>query len=130
MSRWDSATPLGNVRGTGSAKEGGDHWLRERMTSIALFLLGLWLVASLLWLPDLGRRTVIEWLSSPLAAVPMILFVIAAFVHAIDGLKVAIDDYVHDHANHFMVNTFVWLVGIGAGALALFSLLRVAFGAE
>ncbi len=39
MSLGDSATPLGKVRGLGSAREGGEHWLTERVTSIAL----LWL---------------------------------------------------------------------------------------
>ena len=57
-----SATPLGRVRGLGSAREGGEHWLTERVTSIALLLLGTWLIASLLFLPDLSRQTVIEWL--------------------------------------------------------------------
>ena len=36
MSLGDSATPLGKVRGLGSARDGGEHWLTERVTSIAL----------------------------------------------------------------------------------------------
>ena len=38
MSRGDSATPLGQVRGLGSAHHGGEHWLTERVTSVALLL--------------------------------------------------------------------------------------------
>ena len=56
MSLGDSATPLGKVRGLGSAREGGEHWLTERVTSIALLLLGTWLIASLLLLPALDQR--------------------------------------------------------------------------
>ena len=130
MSVGESSTPLGRVRGTGSAGHGGEHWLRERMTSAALLLLGLWLVASLLLLPDLQRGTIAEWLSSPSGAVPMILFVIAAFAHGVDGLKVVIDDYVHDEANKLILTGLLNLAGIGAGALALFSLAKIAFGAE
>ena len=52
MSLGDSATPLGKVRGLGSAQHGGEHWLTERVTSIALLLLGTWLIASLLLLPE------------------------------------------------------------------------------
>ena len=48
MSLGDSATPLGKVRGLGSARAGGEHWLSERVTSIALVILGVWLIASLL----------------------------------------------------------------------------------
>ena len=46
MSLGDSATPLGQVRGLGSAREGGEHWLSERVLSIAQLLLGVWLIAS------------------------------------------------------------------------------------
>ena len=55
MSLGDSATPLGKVRGLGSAGEGGEHWLTERVTSIALLLLGTWLIASLLILRPIAR---------------------------------------------------------------------------
>ena len=51
MSIGKSATPIGKVRGLGSAREGGEHWISERVTSIALLLLGIWLIASLLFLP-------------------------------------------------------------------------------
>lgn len=129
MSRGESSTPLGKVRGLGSAKHGGEHWLRERLTSAALLLLGLWLVVSLLLLPDLGRDTLGEWLAAPSGAVPMILFVILAFQHSVDGLKVVIDDYVHDEANRLLVTGLLYFAAIGAGALALFSLAAIAFGA-
>ena len=128
MSRGGSSTPLGKVRGLGSAHHGGEHWLRERLSSAALFFLGLWLIVSMLLLPDLGRDTVGEWLAAPSGAVPMMLFVIAAFVHSVDGLKVVIDDYIHDEANRLLANGFLYFAAIGAGALALFSLARIAFG--
>ena len=56
MSIGESSTPLGKVRGLGSAREGGEHWLTERVTSIALLLLGTWFIASLLLLPKLDQR--------------------------------------------------------------------------
>ena len=130
MSVGGSSSELGKVRGLGSARHGGEHWLRERLTSVALLLLGLWLLASLLLLPDLDQRTLAEWLRSPLGAVPMALFVITAFIHSIDGLKVVVDDYVHDAGNNIFLNGLILFAGIGAAALALFSLARVAFGAN
>ena len=130
MSTQDSSTPLGRVRALGSAHHGGEHWLRERLTSAALLLLGIWFVASLVLLPALDHKTVAGWLNSPSGAVPMMLFVIIAFVHAIDGLKVVVDDYVHDAGNNFFLNGLILFAGIGAAALALFSLARVSFGAS
>ena len=48
---------------------------------------------------------------------------------AIDGLKVVVDDYVHDVGNNAFLNGLILFAGIGAGALALFSLAKVALGA-
>ncbi len=129
MSVEDSSTPLGRVRGLGSAQEGGEHWIRERLTSAALLLLGIWFVASLLLLPTLDHRTLSTWLSSAGGAVPMALFVIAAFVHAVDGLKVVVDDYAHEPGNNVLLNGIILFAGVGGGALALFSLAKIAFGA-
>lgn len=129
MSRGESATPLGKARGLGSAREGGEHWLSERMTSIALLLLGTWLLASLLLLPKLDQRTLIEWLHAPSGAVPMALLIVVGFKHALDGLKVPVDDYVHDEGNRFALSVLLLFLAVGGGALALFALASIAFGA-
>ena len=128
MSAHKSATPLGKVRGLGSAHHGGEHWLRERLVSAALLLLGLWFIVSLLLLPALDRSTVVEWLRAPSGAVPMILFVWLTFDHAIDGLQVVIDDYVHDEGSRLLLTGLLKFVGYGALAFALFFLANIIFG--
>ena len=128
MSIGDSSTPIGKAQGLGSAREGGEHWLTERVTSIALLLLGVWLIASLLFLPGLDQRTVLEWLHAPSGAIPMALLIIIGFKHALDGMKVVVDDYVHEPANNFALNTLLLFLAVGGGAIALFALARVAFG--
>ena len=130
MSVGESSTPLGRVRGLGPAREGGEHWLTERVTSAALLLLGSWLVASLLMLPALDQRTLVEWLRDPSGAVPMALFVVVGFRHALDGMKVVVDDYVHDEGNRFALNLVLLFLAVGGAALALFALARIAFGAQ
>ena len=128
MSLGQSATPLGKVAGLGSAHEGGGHWLTERVTSAALLLLGAWLMASLLFLPSHDQATLSEWLAAPSGAVPMALLVIVAFKHGLDGMKVVVDDYVHDEGNRFACNTALLFLAIGGASLALFALGRIAFG--
>jgi succinate dehydrogenase / fumarate reductase membrane anchor subunit len=128
MSLGESSTPLGKVRGLGSAREGGEHWLTERVTSIALVLLGVWFVASLLILPSRDLRTVAEWLHNPSGAVPMALLIVIGVKHALDGMKVVVDDYVHDEGNRFALNTLLLFLAVGGGALALFALARIALG--
>jgi succinate dehydrogenase / fumarate reductase membrane anchor subunit len=126
----DSATSLGKVRGLGSAGGGGEHWLSEKVAAAALVLLGAWLIASLLFLPSLDQRTLAEWLSMPSGAVPMALFVITAFAHALHGMKVIVDDYIDDSGNNFAINTLLLFLAVGGAALALFALGKIAFGGE
>lgn len=128
MSLGDSATPLGQVRGLGSAHHGGEHWLTERVTSVALLFLGTWLLASLLLLPKLDQRTLIEWLHAPSGAIPMALFIIVGFRHALDGVKVVVDDYVHQEGPRFAWNTLLLFLAVAGGAIALFAVARIAFG--
>ncbi len=124
-----SETPLAKVRGLGPAGHNGGHWIEERFTSVALTLLSLWLLFSLMMLPALDRDTLVEWLSAPAAAVPMALFVIAAFVHALDGMKVVVDDYVDAEGNRLATHFVLKMLAISGAALSLFALAKIAFGA-
>jgi succinate dehydrogenase / fumarate reductase membrane anchor subunit len=58
----------------------------------------------------------------------MALFVITAFIHAFDGMKVVVDDYVHDEGSRFALNTLLLFVAVAGASLALFALGRIAFG--
>ena len=107
-----SKTPLGRVRGLGPAREGAEHWWDERFSSIAVLLLTVWLLVSLLRLPALDQGTIAEWLSQPLAAVPMLLLVVTAFWHSRMGLQVIVEDYVHEEGDKLF-----WLVLIAFAAI-------------
>ena len=129
MSIGERSTPLGKVRGLGSARHGGEHWLTERGTSIALLMLGTWFIASLLLLQKLDQRTLIEGLHAPSGAIPIALLIVIGFRHALEGMKVFIDDYVHEPGTNFVVNTLLLFLAVGGGAIALYALARIAFGA-
>jgi succinate dehydrogenase / fumarate reductase membrane anchor subunit len=122
-------TALGKVRGHGSARHGGNLWIRERVTSLALLLLGVWFIVSMVLLPDYGQATVREWLRSPLGFVPMALFVYLNFEHSLEGLKVIVDDYQGDEGGRMMWHLVSLFLHVGVGALALFALAKIAFGA-
>ena len=128
MSIGDSSTPLGIARGLGSAREGGEHWLTERVTSVALLLLGSWFIASLMFLPKLDQRTLVEWLHAPSGAIPMALLIVVGFKHALDGMKVFIDDYVHEAGSNFVINTLLLFLAVAGAAIALYALAALAFG--
>jgi succinate dehydrogenase / fumarate reductase, membrane anchor subunit len=122
-------TPLGRVRGLGSARSGATHWWHERLSSIALLVLSVWLLVSLLRLPQLDHAGVTEWLSAPLAAVPMLLLIVTTFWHVKLGLQVVVEDYVHEDGSKLFWIVLVNFFAIGGAALAIFSVLRIAFSA-
>ena len=121
-------TPLSRVRGLGPAGHGGADWWSVRLNSIALLLLSIWLIVSLLRLPQVDYATVTEWLRDPIAAVPMLLLVVTIFWHIQHGLREVIDDYAHTESGRVLWITLLAFFVYGGGALALFCVLKIAFG--
>lgn len=121
-------TALGQVRGLGSAREGGAHWGLERAVSAAALALTAWFFVSLWRLPALDWQTITDWLREPLAAVPMLLFVAVLFRHLQMGLIVVAEDYVHEEGNKLLSIMLINLAAVAVGALAFFSVLKIALG--
>lgn len=121
-------TPLGRVRGLGSARSGAHHWWHERLSSVASLILLIWFFVSLLRLPDFSYPTLREWLAAPIGAVPMLLLIVTLFWHLAGGLRVVVEDYVHEEGSKLF-----WLVLIKFGSLlgaglCLFAVAKLAFG--
>ncbi len=91
-------SPLGQVRGLGSAKEGVQHWWVQRVTALALIPLGLWFVISIIFMAGADHADMVEWISSPFSAAIALLVIVATFWHAMLGVQVVIEDYVHKEA--------------------------------
>ena len=91
MSVGKSATPLGKVRGLGSAQHGGGHWIEERFYSVVLVLLSLWLLFSLMMLPALDRATGSALTVAGLALLTWWLLAIANGAEAYDQFVAAAD---------------------------------------
>lgn len=120
----DTRTPMARARGLGSAKEGVQAWWLERVTAVALVPLTLWLAVSLIALSDDPYGTVVAWLSSPIAALLMVLLLIALFTHLALGLCVVVEDYIHSAAKIPALITvrFVCFALCIAGILATLSI--------
>lgn len=124
-----NGTSIGRVRGLGSAHSGAHHWLVQRFSAIGNLVLGLWLIISLVTLPDYEFKTVREWIAGGIPATAMALLVISAFWHARLGIQVLIEDYVHEHANKFACMALLNLSAFAGAAFGLFSIVRLALGA-
>ncbi len=119
-------SPLGRVRGLGSAREGVGHWWAQRMTSLALVPLTLWFVASLVALTGADHATAREWIAAPVPASLLVLLIVAAFYHGALGLQTIIEDYVHHEgakvAALIAINGLSLVLGL-AGVLAVLTVL-------
>ena len=123
-----SGTSIGRVRGLGSAHEGTHHWWHQRLTAGANLLLMAWLMFSILRLGGYDYASVHSWLQSAWVAIPMALLIASVFYHFRMGLQVVIEDYAHHEGRIVLIVLLNLFVAVTA-AIAIFSILKVAFGA-
>lgn len=121
-------TPLGRARGLGSAKEGVSHWWAQRVTAIALVPLTLWFVVALLSVAGADYETVVAWIARPFNAVLLIALLISMFYHAILGLQVIIEDYVHHEGTKVASLLVMKFLLVLLGGSAVLAVLRIAVG--
>lgn len=128
MSDNSMRTPLARARGLGSAQAGVGHWWQQRLTALALLILGIWFVVLSLGLLHSGYVSAHAMLAQPLNALLMIAFTAVAFWHAQLGLQVVIEDYVHTRWLALTLQIAIkFLAVLGALASAL-AVLRIALG--
>ena len=92
--RYQSA--LGRVRGLGAAHHGTHHWWMQRVSSVALVPLGLWLLYSLIHLKGYTREMILGWLAHPFHTILMVATVWTGLYHSLLGLQVIAEDYIHN----------------------------------
>lgn len=119
-------TPRARVRALGASGHGAQHWVGERLSSIALVPLGLWAVWAVLRAAPNGYEGAVDLLDNPFHAVMAVLFLAVSIQHMHGGMRVIIEDYVPRHGQRvgwLLLNAGVCLL---VGALAVFSVLKVA----
>jgi succinate dehydrogenase / fumarate reductase membrane anchor subunit len=122
-------TPLKTARYLGSAKEGADHFWKQRLTAVSNVFLAIflvWLVASL---AGADYATVKQKLANPLIALGLLGLVLSGAIHMRLGMQTIIEDYVHDEGLKIaalMLNTFF---AIFIAIVSIFSVLKLSFGA-
>ncbi|MES2710507.1 MAG: succinate dehydrogenase, hydrophobic membrane anchor protein [Pseudomonadota bacterium] len=119
-------SPLGRVRGLGSSRSGTHHWWMQRVTSITLLPLTIWLVFALASLAGAGYSEVQAWVARPLNAVLLLAFLAAGFHHTAAGWQVILEDYVKPERRRLIVVLLVNGLCALAWLATSFAVLRVA----
>lgn len=119
-------TPLGFVRGLGSAQDGTHHWWMQRVTSVALVPLVLWFVISLLSVSRVDYAAFQHWMSHPVNAGLMVALLAAMFYHANLGMQVIYEDYVRPESKKFIAVLATQFVLFVLGAISIVAVLKIA----
>ena len=120
-------TPLARARGLGSARQGTQHWWRQRVTAVALFPVTLWFAVSLTMLPKAGYTQVVAWMSDPWNTILLLSFIMLSLYHAMLGLQVVMEDYVHHEWLKILGMLGVRLVTAFLALGTTFAVLRIVF---
>jgi len=119
---------LGRVRGLGAAREGVGHWWRQRVTAAALVPLMVWFVGMVISLKGADHETVRAFFKAPGHATAMVLVVGVALYHALLGVRVVIEDYVHHETGKLVGLVLVQMMTVLLVLFAVVAVLAIAYG--
>jgi succinate dehydrogenase / fumarate reductase membrane anchor subunit len=122
-------TPLAKVRGLGSARDGTDHFWKQRLTAVSNLVLVCILIWLLVNLAGADYATVKKTLARPQNAIALLLLVLSGVMHMRLGMQTIIEDYVHSEGRKvvaLMLNSFFTIL---VGLTSVFAVLKLSFGA-
>ena len=120
--------PLARARGLGSAKSGVHHWTAQRISSVLLLFLLPWLTYALVCLASKSYEEAAAFVAVPWNASLLILSLLVLLYHAMLGMQVVIEDYVHKPALEFALHLLVRGATLLGMALGLIFILKPALG--
>jgi succinate dehydrogenase / fumarate reductase membrane anchor subunit len=125
----DFQHPLKRARGLGSAQSGVSHWWTQRVTAAALVFLSVWFVITVLGLLHADYATARAIVAKPWNALLLVAFVLTVCWHAVLGLQIVIEDYVHTRWKEVALLVLVKFIAVLGTLATLMAVLRVALGA-
>ena len=120
-------TPLGRVLGLGAARDGTGHFMVQRISAIAVALLGCWFAWSLVSLDSLTYLDVIRFIAQPANSVLLMLLVAATTFHSYLGVQVVIEDYLHGAGGKLLALITSRFAHIIIAVASIFAILRIGF---
>jgi len=121
-------TPLAQVRGLGSAKQGAHHWWMQRITAVMLIPLFIWFVGTTVTLVTGNYAEAVNLIRDPFAAAALLMLIIVVFYHAALGLQVVIEDYISAEGRQIGTIVVMRFVMSLLAAISIVAALKVAIG--
>ena len=121
--------PLARARGHGSAKSGVHHWLAQRISAVLLIILIPWLLYALLSKVGATHAGAVRFISSPWNASLFILSLLVLVYHAMLGLQVVIEDYVHARALELVLHFAVRAASLLCATVGVIYIVKLVSGA-
>ena len=125
----DFRTPAKKVRALGSAKDGTEHFWRQRLTALANIPLLLFFIGFVVSLNGASQDEVLAAIAHPFTAVVLIAVLVSALIHMKLGMQVVIEDYIHAEGAKILLLFLNSIFAYGTGLLAIFAILKINFGA-
>ena len=88
-------SPLAQVPGSGSAEGGTKHWWAQRVTAVALLILGGWFLYSIMQLDSFAHSALLAWAGRSFNSIMLLLLSVTLAWHSALGVQVVLEDYVH-----------------------------------
>ncbi len=80
---------------SGSAEGGTKHWWAQRVTAVALLILGGWFLYSIMQLDSFAHSALLAWAGRPFNSIMLLLLSVTLAWHSALGVQVVLEDYVH-----------------------------------
>jgi len=120
-------SPLGRALGLGAAGNGTQHWWQQRVTAVALALLGAWFAICIVGADLADRAALTAWIARPLNATLLLLLVLTAAWHSLLGSRVVVEDYVKGAIKVPLLLTLQFVHAIAA-VVGVVAVLQIAIG--
>ena len=122
-------SPLGQVLGLGTAKDGTSHWWGQRVSGLALAVLGLWFAWALATMSGFSQAEAVSFIGQPVNALLLLLLSVTMAYHSYLGVQVVIEDYVHSHGLRIASLLLSRYAHIVLAVAAVFAILKIGIGA-
>lgn len=122
-------SPLGRVLGLGTAKDGTSHWWAQRVSAVALLLLGLWFASFLATAPGFSHTEVVAAVGTPLNSILLLLLSVTLAYHSYLGVQVVIEDYVHAPGLKVVALLLSRFAHVLLAVAAVYAILKIGLGA-